>query len=68
MLAGLDRLDKELTVGQMQGKFQMQVFHQVGHAIHEDVPDKGAECLAAFLCRQRIAVAKGHLPAALPGC
>jgi protein phosphatase methylesterase 1 len=68
MLAGVDRLDKELTVGQMQGKFQMQVFHQVGHAVHEDVPEKAAECVASFLCRQRIATAKGHLPTALPGC
>ena len=29
LLAGVDRLDKELTVGQMQGKFQMQVLPQV---------------------------------------
>ena len=29
LLAGVDRLDKDLTVGQMQGKFQMQVLPQV---------------------------------------
>lgn len=40
LLAGVDRLDKELAVGQMQGKFQMQVIGQVGHAVHEDAPDK----------------------------
>ena len=40
LLAGVDRLDKDLTVGQMQGKFQMQVLPQCGHAVHEDVPEK----------------------------
>lgn len=40
LLAGVDRLDRTLTVGQMQGKFQMQVLPQCGHAVHEDVPDK----------------------------
>ena len=29
MLAGTDRLDKTLTIGQMQGKFQMVVLPQV---------------------------------------
>ena len=46
LLAGVDRLDKDLTVGQMQGKFQMQVLPQAGHAVHEDVPDKVADVLA----------------------
>ncbi|KAG8171946.1 hypothetical protein JTE90_016984, partial [Oedothorax gibbosus] len=40
LLAGVDRLDKDLTIGQMQGKFQMQVLPQCGHAVHEDDPDK----------------------------
>lgn len=40
LLAGIDRLDRSLTVGQMQGKFQMQVLPDAGHAVHEDVPDK----------------------------
>lgn len=40
LLAGIDRLDRPLTVGQMQGKFQMQVLPECGHAVHEDVPDK----------------------------
>lgn len=29
MLAGTDRLDRELTIGQMQGRFQMVVLPQV---------------------------------------
>ncbi|KAA3676850.1 uncharacterized protein DEA37_0014571 [Paragonimus westermani] len=40
LIAGVDRLDKELTIGQMQGKFQLHVFPKCGHAVHEDVPDK----------------------------
>lgn len=36
----MDRLDKELSIGQMQGKFQMQIVGQTGHAVHEDAPDK----------------------------
>ena len=35
VLAGTDRLDKELMIGQMQGKFQMVVVPGVGHMLHE---------------------------------
>jgi len=35
VLAGTDRLDKELMIGQMQGKFQMAVVPGVGHMLHE---------------------------------
>ena len=35
MLAGTERLDKELMIGQMQGKFQLEVLTGVGHMIHE---------------------------------
>lgn len=37
LLAGTDRLDQELTIGQMQGKFQMSLLPQAGHVIQEDV-------------------------------
>lgn len=37
LLAGTDRLDTALTVGQMQGKFQLVVLPSVGHTIQEDV-------------------------------
>uniref|UniRef100_A0A8C2JTF5 Protein phosphatase methylesterase 1 n=1 Tax=Cyprinus carpio TaxID=7962 RepID=A0A8C2JTF5_CYPCA len=40
LLAGIDRLDRDLTIGQMQGKFMMQVLPPCGHAVHEDIPDK----------------------------
>ena len=33
LLAGSDRMDKDLTIAQMQGKFKMVVVENVGHAI-----------------------------------
>lgn len=35
LLASIDGLDRSLTVGQMQGKFQLQVLARCGHAVHE---------------------------------
>ncbi|CAG5878613.1 unnamed protein product [Menidia menidia] len=49
----VDRLDKDLTIGQMQGKFQMQVLPQCGHAVHEDAPEKVADALATFMVRHK---------------
>ncbi|KAG0723613.1 Protein phosphatase methylesterase 1 [Chionoecetes opilio] len=60
LLAGIDMLDTDLTVGQMQGKFQMQVLPQCGHAVQEDIPDRVAEVLATFLLRHRLATAKSE--------
>lgn len=42
ILAGSDRMDKELTIGQMQGKFGMIVIEDVGHVIQEDSPTQCA--------------------------
>lgn len=48
LLAGTDRLDKELMIGQMQGKYQLLVFPEAGHFIHEDAPAKTAAALVEF--------------------
>ncbi|KAH9481836.1 Protein phosphatase methylesterase 1 [Psilocybe cubensis] len=48
VLAGTDRLDKELMIGQMQGKFQQTVVPGVGHMLHEDDPTRIAEILVEF--------------------
>ncbi|KAK7462477.1 Protein phosphatase methylesterase 1, variant 2 [Stygiomarasmius scandens] len=48
VLAGTDRLDKELMIGQMQGKFQMIVVPGTGHMLHEDDPTRLAEILVEF--------------------
>ena len=49
MLAGSDRMDKELTIAQMEGKFKMVVVNNVGHAVQEDDPAKVAEVFMDFL-------------------
>lgn len=63
LLANLDRLDTDLTVGQMQGKFEMHAFEtvqgRVGHSVHEDVPDSVARVVATFLTRNKFAQPKG---------
>ncbi|KAI1610314.1 protein phosphatase methylesterase 1 [Exophiala viscosa] len=51
LLAGTDRLDKELMIGQMQGKYQLQVFPESGHFIQEDQPAKTAQVVADFYRR-----------------
>ncbi|KAL9014922.1 MAG: hypothetical protein Q9173_000427 [Seirophora scorigena] len=51
ILAGTDRLDKELMIGQMQGKYQLQVFPDAGHFIHEDQPARTAMVVADFYRR-----------------
>ncbi|KAA8643575.1 hypothetical protein EYZ11_003197 [Aspergillus tanneri] len=51
LLAGTDRLDKELIIGQMQGKYQLQVFPEAGHFIQEDQPVKTAQVLVDFYKR-----------------
>ncbi|VUC27100.1 unnamed protein product [Clonostachys rosea] len=51
LLAGTDRLDTELTIGQMQGKYALQVFPEAGHFIHEDLPEKTAVSLVDFYRR-----------------
>jgi len=48
VLAGTERLDKELMIGQMQGRYQMIVVPNVGHMIHEDEPTRLAEILVEF--------------------
>ncbi|KAG6004254.1 putative carboxyl methyl esterase [Claviceps pusilla] len=51
LLAGTDRLDTELTIGQMQGKYALQLFADAGHFIHEDLPEQTAISLCDFYQR-----------------
>ncbi|GAV53958.1 hypothetical protein ZYGR_0AK04600 [Zygosaccharomyces rouxii] len=48
LLAGNENLDKELIIGQMQGKYQLVVFQDSGHFIQEDTPVKTAITLVDF--------------------
>ena len=49
VLAGSDRMDKELTIAQMQGKFKVEVVTDVGHVIQEDSPKKLATSFKDFV-------------------
>lgn len=51
VLAGTSRLDKALTIAQMQGKFQLLLMPECGHYVHEDEPLKVATALAEMLQR-----------------
>lgn len=68
LLAGIDNLDRALTVGQMQGKFQLQVLARCGHAVHEDRPHEVAEVIGTYLLRNKFAQPAGdgqflkHMP------
>lgn len=62
VLVGTDRLDRPLTIGQMQGKFQPVLLPQAGHAVHEDEPDRTADAIATFIRRFRI----GEPPLQIP--
>ncbi|KAG5178506.1 putative protein phosphatase methylesterase [Tribonema minus] len=48
IVAGMDRLDTELTVGQIQGKFQLKLVYGAGHSVHEDQPQQVASHVLAF--------------------
>ena len=45
ILAGSDRMDKELTIAHMQGKLNMKVIYDVGHVIQEDKPGEVADAI-----------------------
>lgn len=62
LLAGTDRLDRSLTIGQMQGKFQMVVVRHTGHAIQEDVPNEFADLILNFISRNRIGPCGVEIP------
>lgn len=68
LLASIDGLDRSLTVGQMQGKFQMQVLARCGHAVHEDRPHEVAEVIASYLLRNKFTVATGDFIPQMPSC
>uniref|UniRef100_A0A0N4Z255 Protein phosphatase methylesterase 1 n=1 Tax=Parastrongyloides trichosuri TaxID=131310 RepID=A0A0N4Z255_PARTI len=55
ILAGTDRLDKELTIAQMAGKFQMEVVKKTGHVVHEDNPDDVAIIFIRMMKRYKMA-------------
>ncbi|KAJ2081926.1 Protein phosphatase methylesterase 1 [Coemansia sp. RSA 988] len=53
VLAGTDRLDKELLIAQMQGKFQLELLPAAGHTIQEDLPHRVADLIVSFWKRNQ---------------
>ncbi|KAJ1800315.1 Protein phosphatase methylesterase 1 [Coemansia sp. RSA 2399] len=53
ILAGTDRLDKELLIAQMQGKFQLELLPAAGHTIQEDLPARVGDALLFFYKRNQ---------------
>jgi protein phosphatase methylesterase 1 len=51
IVADTDRLDTELTIAQMQGKFQTVLVPNATHAVHEDQPSLAADAVAGFVAR-----------------
>jgi protein phosphatase methylesterase 1 len=47
-------MDKELTIAQMQGKFKLCVFNNVGHLVHEDNPEATYSMINDFITTFRI--------------
>lgn len=68
LLASIDGLDRALTVGQMQGRFQLQVLARCGHAVHEDRPHEVAEVIATYMQRNKIADTCGEFTPQMPCC
>lgn len=42
-------MDKELIIAQMQGKFRLMVFSNVGHIVHEDNPEATYEMIDDYI-------------------
>lgn len=49
VLAGTDYMDRAMTVAQMQGKFQLVVVRDSGHAIQEDQPGELARPIISMI-------------------
>ncbi|KAH9261701.1 hypothetical protein BASA81_000357 [Batrachochytrium salamandrivorans] len=64
VVSQVDKLDAELTVGQMQGKFQLVVMPGTGHFVHEIAPGQTCARVAQFIV-QHVAPARQQQPRGL---
>lgn len=53
-LAGAERMDTDLTVAHMQGKYEMHVIADCGHVIQEDQPAIVCQKIMDFIERRKI--------------
>lgn len=47
-------MDKELTIAQMQGKFKLEVYQNVGHSVQEDDPLSTAKSLYTLVDKFKV--------------
>ena len=55
MFADIERMDKDLSIVQIQGKYKLSILRNVGHIMHEDVTDKVMGVIDDFIHTFRIA-------------
>lgn len=55
IVAGSDRVDREMMIAQMQGKYKHTILHGVGHVVQEDNPGEIARQLLEFVHTFRLA-------------
>ncbi len=61
LIAEKERMDKELTIAQMQGKFKLVVLQGVGHVMQEDDPVNTALNLYSLIDKFKIPVSMEDL-------
>ena len=49
IVAGSDRIDRDMMIAQMQGKYKHTILHGVGHVVQEDNPQEIARQLLEFV-------------------
>lgn len=59
ILANVNRLDKDLMIAQMQGKFQNILIPSAGHTVHEDQPEQTAQAVLDYLYRNLLLARQG---------
>lgn len=61
LLAEKERMDKELTIAHMQGKFKMVVIYNVGHVMQEDDPVNTAKNIYYMITQFKIPISLSEI-------
>ncbi|CAM9948279.1 unnamed protein product, partial [Choristocarpus tenellus] len=51
VVAGMDRLDTDLTAAHLQGRYQLKLVYGAGHSVQEDQPEETAHAVLLFTQR-----------------
>ena len=61
MLASIERMDKDLTMAQLQGKYKLSIMKNVGYIIHEDKSNETMKFIKDFIRTFRITVKESEM-------